>query len=180
MSNVRLISDYHFGHKFMAQLRGFKTTDEMNNHIIEEHNKVVNKKDLTYILGDISMHDPTYYPLLDKMNGRKRIIMGNHDDMKDAKELMKYCEQLGALFKYKGIFISHCPVHPSELEYRVQYNIHGHTHENFMKADVFELGKGYLPDKRYINVCCEVQNYKPKLLKELIPNYDEYIKSRKK
>lgn len=180
MSNVRFISDYHFGHKFMAQLRGFKTTDDMNNHIIQEHNKIVNKRDVTYILGDISMHNPEYYKLLDKMNGTKRILLGNHDEPKHVPELLKYCDSVGALYKYKGVFLSHCPVHPSELEYRVHYNIHGHTHENYIKGDAFELGKGYIRDKRYINVCCEVVDYKPKLIKELIPNYEEYSKNRKK
>ena len=65
------------------------------------------------------------------------------------------------MFKYKHkelgqVFLTHCPIHPSELDYRVSYNIHGHVHENS------------LDDARYVNVSCEVVDYQPKLLTELI------------
>ena len=162
----------------MAKMRNFQDTFYMNEHIINEHNKIVHKKDITYILGDISMHKPEYYSLLDRMNGRKRIILGNHDLPQHVPELMKYCEWIGGMEKYKGIFLTHAPIHPSELEYRVSYNIHGHIHENFIKTDAFKLGKGYLLDKRYINVCCEVIDYKPKTLEQLIDGYEEYSKRR--
>lgn len=178
MSVVRFISDYHFGHKFLADLRNFQDEFYMNEHIINEHNKIVHKKDITYILGDISMHKPEFYPLLDRLNGRKRIILGNHDLPQHVPELLKYCEYVGGMEKYKGIFLTHCPVHPTELDYRVYYNIHGHIHERHIKSDDFELGEGYKLDKRYINVCCEVIDYKPKTLAELIPGYEEFQKER--
>jgi calcineurin-like phosphoesterase family protein len=41
MSQVRFISDYHFGHKWLSKHRGFKSPDEMNDHIISQHNKIV-------------------------------------------------------------------------------------------------------------------------------------------
>lgn len=174
MSQVRFIADPHFGHEFMANFRGFQDIYYMNEHIIKEHNKIVNKKDITYILGDISMHKPEYYPLLDRMNGRKRIILGNHDLPQHIPELLKYCEQVGGMEKYKGIFLTHCPIHPTELDYRVSYNIHGHIHEKFIKTSIASLSKGYINDKRYINVCYEVQDYKPKTLAELIPDFEEF------
>ena len=181
MSQVRFISDYHFGHKFMADLRGFSSVEQMNEHIITEHNKVVHKKDITYILGDFTTHNSKYYHLLDKMNGRKIALLGNHDDMEDVPELLKYVEKVGAMFKYKGIFLSHCPIHPQELEYRVQYNIHGHIHENSVKETItkgtrYTTGKN---DSRYINVCCEMIEYQPKTLEELLPGYLAKRKNKK-
>lgn len=160
----------------MANLRNFQDEFYMNEHIIEEHNKIVHKKDITYILGDISMHKPEYYHLLDRMNGRKRIILGNHDLPQHVPELMKYCEYVGGMEKYKGLFLTHCPIHPSELNYRVHYNIHGHIHENFIMTNKDIAGEtiNNIRDKRYINVCCEVQDYKPKTLNELIPNLEEF------
>ena len=174
MSIVRFISDYHFGHNFMANLRGFPSTDSMNEYIINEHNKVVNKKDLTYILGDISMENSSYYSLLGKMKGRKIVILGNHFNYKHLSELLKYVEGVSSMIKYKGIFLTHCPIHPQELQYRVSYNIHGHTHENNVKKVIFSgrrPNKNLQDDTRYINVSCEVIDYKPKTLEELIPNY---------
>ena len=50
------------------------------------------------------------------------------------------------LFSYKGIWLSHCPIHPLELRGR-EGNAHGHLH----------LEK--LNDKRYFNVNIDVNNY---------------------
>lgn len=155
MSVVRLISDYHFGHEWMAKHRGFQDAFYMDEHIIKEHNKIVHKKDLTYILGDITMETDKWYFYLDQMNGRKKVVLGNHDMMSDVPELLKYVKGVSSMIKYKGIFLTHCPIHETELEYRVSRNIHGHLHEKDIKDD------------RYINVSCEQVDYKPKTLVEL-------------
>jgi calcineurin-like phosphoesterase family protein len=61
------------------------------------------------------------------------------------------------MIDYKKEFIlTHCPIHPSQLEYRYKYNIHGHVHENSIN------------DPRYINVSAEVIDYTPKTLEELL------------
>lgn len=168
--NVRFISDYHFGHKFVANLRGFKDHFEMNEHIVKEHNKIVHKKDITYILGDITMQSTEWYFYLDQMKGRKFVILGNHDNFDHVPELLKYVEKVGGLVKYKGIFLSHCPIHPQELEYRISQNIHGHTHESdvckYIVKGTRDTNKEE-QDDRYINVSCEKLNYQPKTLIEL-------------
>ncbi len=179
MSVVRFISDYHFGHSFVARLRGFQDEFYMNEHIIKEHNKIVKKNDVTYILGDLTMETDKWYFYLDQMNGRKRVILGNHDDPRHVSELLKYVDQVGAMEKYKGIFLTHCPIHPQELEYRISRNIHGHTHEYVVTKEIIsgtrKTNQG-TPDPRYINVSCENVNYKPKTLEELIPGYTESYK----
>jgi calcineurin-like phosphoesterase family protein len=171
MSQVRFIADYHFGHEICAtKFRGFKNADEMNEHIIKEHNKIVNKKDLTYILGDITMETDKWYFLLDQMNGRKKVILGNHDDPKHVLELLKYVESVGSMIKYKGCFVTHCPIHPQELEYRVSKNIHGHLHKYSVVKEILpdtrDTSEG-TKDDRYIGVSCEQVNYQPKTLEEL-------------
>ena len=144
----------------MAIKRGFKDEIEMNEHIVQEWNKVVSKKDVTYILGDITM-EKNNYEILNKLNGIKKVILGNHDEPQHVPELLKYVNNVCALKylkhkKYGNIILSHAPIHPQELEYRFNINIHGHVHENTLE------------DKRYINVCAEVIDYKPKLLSELL------------
>lgn len=156
MSVVRFISDYHFGHETCAtKFRGFNSAIEMNEHIVKEYNKVVHKKDLTYILGDITMETDKWYFYLDQMNGRKKVLLGNHDMLKDVPELLKYVEGVSAMIKYKGIFLTHCPIHPQELEYRVSKNIHGHLHEFNVTKDLVTGTRNTndgVPDLRYINV----------------------------
>jgi len=170
MSQVRFISDYHFGHDMVARKRGFNNTFDMNEYIVEEHNKIVHKKDLTYILGDITMETIKWYFYLDQMKGRKIVMLGNHDLPKHIPELLKYVDKVGAMMKYKGIFLSHCPVHPQELEYRISRNIHGHTHEYNVSSVIVPNTRdttGNVTDVRYINVCCEKIGYRPKTLIEL-------------
>jgi calcineurin-like phosphoesterase family protein len=157
MGNVRFISDTHFGHKNMAIKRGFSSAEEMNDYIIKKWNSVVNKKDVTYLLGDVSMESKNFYYLLDSLNGVKNVILGNHCRRQDIPEMLKYVNSVAGMIDYKDNYIlTHCPVHPSQLAFRYSYNIHGHVHENS------------LDDPRYINVSCEVVDYTPKLIAELI------------
>lgn len=157
MGNVRFISDLHLGHENMAIKRGFICADDMNEHILKMWNSVVNTKDVTYILGDITMEKTSDYPLLQKLNGLKNIVLGNHDMKNHTKELQKYVNGIAGMIKYKDVILTHCQIHPTELNHRFTHNIHGHVHENT------------LDDERYINVSCEVVNYIPKLFAELIP-----------
>lgn len=158
-ARVLFISDLHFNHENMAIKRGFENAKEMNQHIIKSWNSVVNKKDTVYILGDITMEKSSDYPLLNKLHGFKKVVLGNHDKPQHIPELLKYVNSVAGMVKLssqKGnIFLTHCPIHPRELEFGVKYNIHGHLHEN------------NIDDNRYKNVCCENINYKPKSLEEL-------------
>jgi len=139
----------------MALRRGFKDETEHDNRIIESWNKVVNKRDTVWILGDISMEKTAPYHLLSKLNGIKNVVLGNHDQPQHVPELLKYVNKVCGCIQYKGYMLSHIPIHESELT-RFKGNVHGHVHEKS------------LPDKRYINVSCEVIDYTPKLLSELL------------
>lgn len=166
MSRVFLISDLHFGHENMAKKRGFKSSAEHDDHIKQQWNSVVHKRDIVWILGDITMEDPKYYYLLDELNGSKRVIGGNHDLPKHFKLLLNHVDQIAGMTRYKKCWLTHCPVHPRELDFRVEKNIHGHLHEdNIMKKRWFGLE---IQDRRYINVSCEQVNYTPQLFDDLI------------
>ena len=169
MSVVRFIADLHFGHENMAKKRGFNSAHEHDEYIIEMWNKVVHKQDLTYILGDVTMESAKPYPLLSRLNGMKKIVLGNHDRASDVPELLKYVQCVSGLTRYKGIWLSHCPVHPMELEHRVPRVIHGHIHENIVEVWVTFLGFNIFKrvDRRYHGVSCEQVNYTPKTLEQL-------------
>ena len=80
MSRVWYTSDLHFLHKRVSEIRGFEITEEHDQHIIDEWNRVVEKKDVVYILGDIAVN--RYREALDiikALPGRKHLIAGNHD-----------------------------------------------------------------------------------------------------
>jgi calcineurin-like phosphoesterase family protein len=146
MSVVRFIADLHLGHTNMATRRGFATVEEHDEHIIASWNSVVDKRDVTYILGDVTMEKKASYALLDRLNGVKHVVLGNHDRRQDVPHLLHH---VGSVMGMK------------ELEYRFPRNIHGHIHD----AVVMLNG---CPDPRYICVSCERVDYKPKSLDELI------------
>lgn len=144
----------------MAIKRGFKDENEMDEYIVSEWNKVVNKRDTVWILGDITM-EKSNYEILDRLNGIKKVILGNHDEPQHVPKLLQFVNKVCAVQYVKtkefgNLIFTHIPIHPQELEYRFKINIHGHVHENT------------LDDKRYINVSAEVIDYKPKLLSEII------------
>jgi calcineurin-like phosphoesterase family protein len=169
MCTVRFIADLHLGHVNMAKHRGFQDEFYHDEHIVDQWNSVVDKRDLTYILGDVTMENSKNYYRLDSMNGRKIVVLGNHDRPQDIPELLKSVDKVSGMVNYKGIWLTHCPVHESELEYRVNKNIHGHIHEKVVMKNVYEWGykKDPIPDERYICVSCEHVGYKPKTLEEL-------------
>jgi len=155
--SVFFISDLHFNHESMARKRGFLDANQMNEVIIRQWNSVVkSNKDVVYILGDITMEKKSGYELLDKLNGLKHVVLGNHDRYQDVAELLEYVHSVSGMISYKKkVILTHCPIHPRELDYRFTYNVHGHIHD-----DVID-------DSRYINVSCEVINYQPKTLEQL-------------
>jgi len=140
----------------MALHRGFDSVEQHDNHIIDAWNSIVDKGDTVWILGDITMEKRTNYHLLSRLKGYKKVVMGNHDMPQHARSLLEYVNSVCGMFKYSSdIILTHCPIHESEIK-RFKLNIHGHVHANT------------LPDKRYVNVCCEVVDYTPKLINSII------------
>ena len=161
MSRVFLFSDPHHGHNSMAIKRGFKSAEEQDELIIKNWNNQVSKRDVVYLLGDITMEKGDY-SILGKLNGHKRVVGGNHDMPQHSKRLMEYVESISGMIKYKGFALTHCPIHESEI-HRFRANIHGHIHEEI------------IDDYRYINVCAEVIDYTPILFTEVV---DQYLKKK--
>lgn len=155
MSIVRFISDLHFGHEWAYLSRGFSDIYSHDEHIIAEWNKVVHKKDTTFILGDLTMENKNHLYRLDALLGRKILIGGNHDKRKDFQEISNYVESIVGCMKYKNFMLTHIPIHPSQLT-KLYGNIHGHIHSD------------QINDNRYINVCCEIVNFVPQTLEQLI------------
>ncbi len=170
MSQVRFIADLHLGHVNMAKRRGFASVEEHDAHIIAQWNSVVAKRDVTYILGDVTMEKKAPYALLDQLNGRKHVVMGNHDRRQDVAALLEHVDSVAGMVQYKGIILTHCPIHPMELDYRFPKNIHGHIHDNQVMIEQFEYGykTNTVPDQRFICVSCERVDYVPRTLEELL------------
>lgn len=153
---VYFISDLHLGHKkilqFSSEWREGNTIDEHDEWIVEQWNSVVRKNDVVYLLGDVAFSRDGLAKC-ERLNGFKKLIMGNHDQFRVEDYTAVGFRVLGGMIKFKGFWLSHAPVHPAEL--RGCKNIHGHVHSES------------IDDARYINVCVEAQDGLPRLLEEI-------------
>ena len=137
------ISDLHFGHANIIRHsnRPFRSVDDMDKALIENWNNVVSPEDDIYILGDLMLNDnENGIKLLKQLNGRKHIILGNHDT---PSRIRAYVEEnicveepkWADVIHYKGyhFFLSHFPSMTANLEKeslkQVTINLFGHTHQ---------------------------------------------------
>ena len=154
--SIFFIADLHLGHGNICEYEGprrgnSKTIDEHDDWIIYQWNNVVRKEDLVWVLGDVAFSYDGLHKLK-RMNGSKHLILGNHDVFSNNK-YYEYFNKIHGFMKYKGMWLSHSPIHPMSLRDRI--NIHGHTHGS--KPD----------DDRYICVSVEHLNGYPLALEDI-------------
>ena len=158
---IHFISDLHLGHKRILEFgdRNHDSLEDMHIAMVDQWNTKVRKnKDIVYVVGDVCLDEKELH-WLDAMNGQKRLILGNHDTFhydiyrKHFKEVWHFHKA------YKGIVITHIPVHPGELQNRGtwKYNVHGHIHDPKLN----DLGP------KYLNVNVDIIGYAPMSLEEV-------------
>ncbi len=170
MGNTFFISDTHFGHRNIVNftdcndkpLRPFDSVDEMDEHMVSNWNYVVKPGDTIYHLGDVVINRRALQ-ILDRLNGRKILIKGNHDIFK-LTDYTKYFVDIRAykVMSKHGFICSHIPIHPESLA-RWKLNIHGHLHGST------------LPDKKYLSVCVEQINYTPISFDEILEKVSKLV-----
>jgi len=161
MRKIFVISDTHFGHENILKfkdddggyIRGFSCVDEMNEVIVDNWNAVVRPQDIIYHLGDVFFSDG--HKVLNRLNGRKRLIAGNHDNLK-SKHLQNNFQKVmeSRQFREFKCILTHRPIIIPE-DQRFIWNIHGHIHQNKP------------PTKFHINVSVEAVNYMPVEIEQL-------------
>ena len=138
MAKTFFIADTHFGHDAIISYenRPFKSVDEMTNTLIDNWNNVVCDEDIVFLLGDFSEYEKEMnISICQKLNGRKILVMGNHDT-----ENEKYYYDCGfeSVNSYPIIYqnfwiLSHEPMYVNtNMPYA---NIFGHVHGNPLYTD---------------------------------------------
>ena len=184
MSNRFVISDTHFGHtnsweKFKLPngdpLRPFTSTEEMDETMIERWNAKVQPHDVVYHLGDVVINRK-YLHLVKRLNGKKRLVRGNHDIFKDQDYRDVGFDSLYGVRVFTDKFIlSHIPLHPDCITHRFKVNVHGHLHSNEVTRKIATkvwapVGQHDLIDEidpRYLCVSVEHTNYEPLSFEEV-------------
>jgi RNA ligase len=157
-------SDLHFGHRKVIEYcdRPYKNIEEMDEAIIKQWNSQVQPDDEVYFLGDFGINKKKVFDvdLISQLNGKKHIVLGNHDYgfvrcHKDGLKLLeinlKYAEAGWSIINYEMAIelkngqkcvLTHLP--PSD-EYDNRYSnfkhknldgwihLHGHLHGHYRK-----------------------------------------------
>ena len=88
---VLFTSDLHFGHKFVADYRGYDNIDDHDYAIIDQWNKIAELNSVIYILGDVSFRkSETTSKILRMLKGELRLVRGNHDKRLSAENLATF------------------------------------------------------------------------------------------
>jgi len=147
-------SDQHFWHQNILRYcnRPFSNIKEMNNKLIIRYNSLVSEDDKCYFIGDFSMVKSNEHrrlqPILDKLKGRKILILGNHDDCKVWNYINIGFESVHTSLELdNGWILNHDPAPSCIIRNRIW--IVGHVHDLFIKQ------------KNCINVGVDVWDYKP-------------------
>jgi calcineurin-like phosphoesterase family protein len=184
MPSVWLTSDTHFGHlgvcKFLrndgvTKLRPWDNPEEMDEEMVKRWNDTVRPGDKVYHLGDVVINRKAL-PILNRLNGDKVLIRGNHDIFK-LEDYTKYFRDVRAYHILGGqkIIMSHIPLHSDSL-YRWKCNIHGHTHSNRVMKDVSHYDDPedkLVLDTKYFCVCVEQTDFKPILMEEVLAKIEK-------
>ena len=174
MAATWLVSDTHFGHAGVCRftgpdgftkLRPWDDPEEMDEFMVKAWNERVRPQDKVYHLGDVVINRRCL-KTLDRLNGDKVLIRGNHDIFRDD-EYRRYFRELRAYHVMNGMILSHIPIHVESLG-RFGVNIHGHLHANrVMMTAKFTHAEKQIIDPRYHCVCVEHTDFAPILLDDV-------------
>jgi calcineurin-like phosphoesterase family protein len=156
MPRTFFIADTHFGHTAIIayERRPFADAAEMDRQLLENWNSVVAPEDHVWMLGDFALASAgRARELLAALNGRKSLVMGNHD----RKHPPTWWQEAGFAFvsPYPVLFdemllLSHEPLY---VNANMPYvNIFGHVHGNPAYKDVSD---------HHLCVSCERIAYTP-------------------
>ncbi|MCI5753008.1 MAG: metallophosphoesterase [Oscillospiraceae bacterium] len=161
MKKTFFIADTHFGDSAIIDYenRPFADVQEMDDTIIRNWNRAVSDGDRVFVVGDFSAcgREKTA-DICRSLNGRKYLIMGNHDT--ESEQFYISCGFENAVcypIILDGFWIlSHEPMYVnSNMPYA---NIFGHVHGNPIYTDF---------SKQSFCVCCERIGYTPAEFEEI-------------
>ena len=144
-NDIFFTSDTHYYHKSVIEYcnRPFKSLEEMHETMINNWNKKVNKNQLVFILGDFIFSGSSILleELLNKLNGDKILIFGNHCIknrlnresfkkyfLETHDHLEIYVQDSDFEFNIQTIFLSHYPCMVWPKSGQNSFHTFGHVH----------------------------------------------------
>ena len=166
-------SDIHFGDERIMKLcdRPFSNVKEMDEYIVDKWNKKVSNSDTVWVLGDIVSPEHFDKDLLNRLNGKIYLLLGNHDypvsELIASETKIELCAE-NALYSDDNIVMFHYPIMDWNGRDNGTIHLYGHVHNKNIAGM-----KEYFADKLAFNVCMDVNDFEPKTLDELIEKEDK-------
>lgn len=132
-----VIADTHFGHSNIIEYenRPFNDVFEMNDQLTKLWNDTVGNGDLVYVLGDFTLARSLdlIRSLVNSLNGRKILIMGNHDTRKpkDYIECGFETATRKPMMVEPGVILMHEPFEDAGLIAMNYIYFFGHVHNHY-------------------------------------------------
>lgn len=180
MNKKFYIADWHYGHGNCIAFdnRPFTSLDEMNQELIKRWNSVVSAGDTVYVLGDMFWcKSEEAKHVLDKLNGQKFLIKGNHDRCNDGgfiKKFVKVTEYLEVEDNGQKVVLCHYPIPCFKNHFYGWYHLYGHVHSSFewnmMENNKYLMQELYGKPCQMYNVGAMMQwmNYTPRTLEQIV------------
>lgn len=198
-------SDWHIGHLNVLKFdnRPFKDLDHMHEYLVTQYNATVPEHGICFFLGDIGLGSgDTVRKVIERLNGTKVCILGNHDKNRIAMYSYGFDVVLNTASFYIGeseVTMSHCPLpgifredvsgmkgrenstenwhgEYKNTKYMVtdrgQFHLHGHIHSRK------ENGKKTI-DGRQFDVGVPGNNYRPVSLSRIESWIAKYKEGKK-
>lgn len=134
-SKVYFTSDTHFNHRNIISFcsRPFSNVEEMNETIIDNWNRTVGPDDTVFHLGDFCLGGSAEWNrILDRLNGRIYLIMGNHDLRNIRQGYAGRFElvtmQMHIEIGKRQIYLNHYPFLCYSGAYDGTWQLFGHVH----------------------------------------------------
>ena len=180
-----LISDEHYFAKNLMEKDptrksfNFKSTEQMNNLMIRENNKIIGDDDLVIHLGDFCFAPiEECKKIFNQLKGKHILVRGNHDRGVNSMLKMGFFavfESLTIRHEGKNFLCIHRPWYDA-LPEGVYGVFHGHTHTGYRENLIAAGENPEIPDFN-VNLCVEHTKFKPILINEAIGRLENQLKN---
>ena len=168
-TKVFFTSDTHFGHSNIIKYcqRPFNSAEHMDEVLISNWNEVVSPQDIVFHLGDFCFgSDKEWIKILQRLNGTKYLILGNHDIKKIAhsSQIQDYFAdinmQMRVVVDKQKILLNHYPFLCFEGGYQNVWQLFGHVHSSKHSTGLDKERLVHLFPTQY-DVGVDNNNYRP-------------------
>lgn len=180
---IYYIADWHYGHKNAIEFdnRPFASLDEMNTVLVNRWNNTVTDDDTVYVLGDMFYCKRNLISaVLDKLNGHKILIRGNHDKLtpRQRRHFDNIADYMEIVDGNRNVVLSHYPIVSYKNMRHGWFHLYAHVHnsdENVLIQNTFrrmqKLQDDNISPKAFnVGVMMPYMDYTPQTLDSIIEN----------